>query len=122
MLKYMENRSCIRYKKTAPNLDPYINYLSQYSSPFNNAVRVYIYGKNFLPNGLTKVDFGNIQNINIKFINPNIIYFELYNFLFPGTYNIIVKNVLFINAKNTTANSINGLVLKSNIVQYTILE
>ena len=122
MLSYAENRNCVRYKKTAPNLDPYINYLSRYSSPFNTSVRVYIYGKNFLPNGLTKVDFGNIQNINIKFINPSIIYFELYNFAFPGVYNIIVKNQLLISAKNTTANSVNGLVLKSNIVEYTILE
>jgi hypothetical protein len=121
-LKYIDNKNCIKIRKTVPNLNPYISYLSQYSSQFNTAIRIDIYGKNFLPNGLTKVDFGNIQNINIKFINPSIIYFELYNFAFPGVYNIIVKNQLLISAKNTTANSVNGLVLKSNIVEYTILE
>ena len=57
----------------------------------------------------------------IKYINSNTIYFELYNFIFPGIYDIVVKNYLNFNAKNTTANTINGLALQSNAVQYTII-
>jgi hypothetical protein len=113
--------TCKKYKRTVPNLKPRINSLSKYSSQFNFSIQVYVYGENFLPNGLTTVDFGNIQNVNIKYINSNTIYFELYNFIFPGIYDIVVKNYLNFNAKNTTANTINGLALQSNTVQYTII-
>jgi hypothetical protein len=113
--------TCKKYKRIVPNLKPIINSLSKYSSQFNFSIQVYVYGENFLPNGLTTVDFGNIQNVNIKYINSNTIYFELYNFIFPGIYDIVVKNYLNFNAKNTTANTINGLALQSNTVQYTII-
>jgi len=119
-LKYKKRISCKKYKKIVPNLKPYISTLSQYSSPYNSYIKVYISGENFLPNGLTTLDFGNIQNIHVKYINSNSIYFEIYNLLFPGVYNILVKNTWNLNAKNTTANIINGFSIKSNVVQYTI--
>jgi len=113
--------TCKKYKRFVPNLKPRINSLSKYSSQFNFSIQVYVYGENFLPNGLTTVDFGNIQNVNIKYINSNTIYFELYNFIFPGIYDILVKNYLNFNAKNTTANTINSMALQSNTIQYTII-
>lgn len=119
-LKVKKILSCKKYKKIVPDLKPFISSLSQYSSPYNSYVKVYITGENFLPNGLTTLDFGNIQNINIKYINSNSLYFEIYSLLFPGVYNILVKNTWNLNAKNTTANTNNGLVIKSNVVQYTI--
>jgi hypothetical protein len=119
-LKYKKILSCKNPKKIVPNLKPYISTLSQYSSPYNSYIKVYITGDNFLPNGLTRVDFGNIQNINVEYLNSNTIYFELYNLVFPGVYNIFVKNTWNLNAKNPTANTINGLSLESNALQYTI--
>lgn len=121
LLKYGKLDLCRKTKKTVPNFKPYINSLSQYSSQFNTYIKIYIYGENFLPNGLSSVDFGNIQNIDFKYINPNTLYFELYNFAFPGVYNIVVKNNLYFNAKNTTANSVNLTPLVSNVVKYTII-
>jgi hypothetical protein len=121
-LRYVTHNNCKKYKKTVPNLYPHINSLSQYSSTFNFAIKIFVYGENFLPNGLTTVTFGNIQHINVTYLNSNTIYFELYNFVFPGVYNINVINNINVNAKNTTSNSINGLSLKSNIVQYTITQ
>jgi hypothetical protein len=121
-INIIQNTSCRKTKKGVPNLTPYINSLSKYSSQFNFNIQVYVYGENFLPNGLTTLDFGNIQNVNIKYINPNILYFELYNFIFPGVYNIVVKNRLSFNAQNVTANSINSLTLQSNAVPYTIIQ
>jgi hypothetical protein len=120
-LRYVTHNNCKKYKKTVPNLYPHINSLSQYSSTFNFAIKIFVYGENFFPNGLTTVTFGNIQHINVTYLNSNTIYFELYNFVFPGVYNINVINNINVNAKNTTSNSINGLSLKSNIVQYTII-
>lgn len=119
-LKYKKILLCKKNKKKIPDLKPYISSLSQYSSPYNSYIKVYVTGENFLPNGLTSVDFGNIQNININYVNSNSLYFELYNVVFPGVYNILVKNTWNLNAKNPTANTINGLSIKSNVVQYTI--
>jgi len=119
-LKYKKIVNCRKYKKILPDLKPYISNLSQYSSPYNSYIKFYITGENFLPNGLTTVDFGNIQNINVEYINSNTIYFELHNMAFPGVYNIFVKNTWNLNAKNPTANTINGLSLESNVFQYTI--
>ena len=120
-INIIQNTSCRKTKKNVPNLKPYISSLSNYSSQFNFYIQIYVYGENFLQNGLTRVYFGNIQNIDVKYINSNTIYFELHNFIFPGVYDIVVKNSLFLNAKNVTANSVNGITLESNTVQYTII-
>ena len=120
-MNIIQNTSCRKTTKNIPNLKPYISSLSNYSSKFNFYIEIYVYGENFLPNGLTRVHFGNIQNIDVKYINSNTIYFELHNFIFPGVYNIVVKNTLHLNAKNVTANSVNGITLESNAVQYTII-
>jgi hypothetical protein len=119
-LKYKKILLCKKNKKKIPDLKPYISSLSQYSSPYNSYIKVYVTGENFLPNGLTRVDFGNIQNININYVNSNTLYFEVHNVAFPGVYNIFVKNTWNLNAKNPTASTINGLSIKSNVVQYTI--
>jgi hypothetical protein len=120
-MNIIQDTSCRKTTKNIPNLKPYISSLSNYSSKFNFYIEIYVYGENFLPNGLTRVHFGNIQNIDVKYINSNTIYFELHNFIFPGVYNIVVKNTLHLNAKNVTANSVNGITLESNSVQYTII-
>jgi len=121
LLKYRRVDRCRKIKKNVPNFKPYISNLSNYSSQFNTFIKVYVYGENFLPNGLTILDFGNIQNINPQYINSSTLYFELYNFAFPGVYDIVVKNYLYFNAKNTTANSVNLTPLVSNVVKYTIV-
>jgi len=120
-LKYNRINACIKPKNYVQNLNPYISGLSKYSSLFNTYIKLYVYGENFLPNGLSTIDFGNIKNINTKYINSNTLYFELYNFAFPGIYNIIVKNKLNFNARNITAASVNVEPFTSNIIQYTII-
>jgi len=122
LLKYGKLDLCRKTKKSVPNFKPYINSLSQYSSQFNTYIKIYIYGDKFLPNGLTSVDFGNIQNIIPQYINPNTLYLELYNFAFPGVYNIVVKNNFYFSARNTTAASVNVTPFESNVVQYTIIQ
>jgi hypothetical protein len=121
MLKYKRFDTCRKPKNYVQNLNPYITGLSNYSSLFNTSIKVYVYGEHFLPNGLTSIDFGNIKNIKVTYINANTIYFELYNFAFPGVYNIIVKNNLHFSARNITATSVNIPPFTSNIIQYTII-
>ena len=120
-LRYNNRDACKKPKKNVPKLNPLISSLSNYSTNFNTYIKIFIYGENFLPNGLSRVDFGNIQNIIPRYINKNALYLELYNFAFPGVYNIVVKNNLYFNAKNTTAASINLTPFESNVVQYTII-
>jgi hypothetical protein len=115
-----DDTTCRRYKRINPNLSPHINSLSKYSAPFNSYIQIYVYGENFFPNGLTKVDFGNIKNISINYLGSNSFYFELQNLAFPGVYDIVVKNSLHLAVRNTTANSVNGLSSQSNAVQFTI--
>jgi hypothetical protein len=122
LLKYRRFDACRKSKKYVPNLNPFINSLSNYSTKFNTYIKIYIYGDKFLPNGLTSVDFGNIQNIIPQYINPNTLYLELYNFAFPGVYNIVVKNNFYFSARNTTAASVNVTPFESNVVQYTIIQ
>jgi len=121
LLKYRKRDMCRKTEKYVPKLNPLISSLSNYSTNFNTYIKIFIYGENFLPNGLTRVDFGNIQNIIPRYINKNTLYLELHNFAFPGVYNIVVKNNLYFNAKNTTANSVNLTPLVSNVVKYTII-
>jgi len=122
ILKYKKLDTCRKLRKNIPNLSPFISSLSNYSTKFNTYIKIYIYGDNFLPNGLTTVDFGNIQNIIPRYINPNTLYLELYNFAFPGVYNIVVKNNFYFSARNTTAASVNVTPFESNVVQYTIIQ
>jgi hypothetical protein len=112
--------TCRKYKRINPNLSPYINSLSKYSAQFNSYIQIYVYGENFFPRGLTTVDFGNIQNIPIKYLGSKSFYFELQIVAFPGVYDIVVKNNLHLSVRNTTANSVNGLSSQSNAVQFTI--
>jgi hypothetical protein len=119
LLKYVKHDTCRKSKKIIPNLKPYINELSQYSSLFNTYVQIYVHGENFFPNGQTTVNFGNIQKIPINFINSNTFYFELQNLTFPGVYNIVVNNNISFNALSKTANT-GGVLLQSNAIQYTI--
>lgn len=111
---------CLKYKKGFPNLKPYVSSLSNNSSHFKDYVKIYIYGNNFLPNGFTTINFGNIKNIPVRYLNTNTLYLELYNFLFPGVYDIVVINNLPMYAKNTTANSLGDTYLQSNVVNYTV--
>ena len=120
VFRYKTLDRCAKYTKIKPNLSPYINSLSKYSSPFNTYTQIYVYGENFFPNGFTNVDFGNIQNIPIQYLGSNSFYFELQNIAFPGVYNIVVKNNINLPLRNTATNSVSIASFKSNTVQFTI--
>ena len=110
---------CRGYKKVIPNLQPFISNLSSSSAHFNSHIKIYVYGENFFPFGVTTVNFGTIQDISINYINANSFYFEVPLLAFPGIYNIIVKNRIRLNSKNVTSNT-GGLIFTSNTAEFTI--
>lgn len=112
---------CMKYNKTIiPELKPYITSLSNYSSLYDEGIKIYIYGNNFLPNNLSTVNFGNNQNIPVLFINSTTLFLQINNLLLPGVYNISVTNNVKFPARNTTANSLGNLILNSNTIAYTL--
>lgn len=119
-LRNEKNKICSIYKPILPNLKPYIYNLSKYSASFNSYIQIYVNGENFFPNGVTKVEFGNIKNIPISYISSQSFYFEVPYVAFPGIYNIIVKNNVNLFGKNGLSNFNNGLFLESNSIQFTI--
>lgn len=120
-LRNKKQYNCVKYKRIVPNIQPSIYSLSSYSAKFNTYIQIYVYGENFLPNGVSSVDFGSIKNIPISYINHNSFYFEVPFVSFPGVYNIVVKNNINLFGRNIIANSISGISLESNIVEFTII-
>ena len=113
---------CLKYKPNTLGINPYISSLSNDSSAYDEGFAIYIYGDNFLPNGLSRVNFGDKRNIPVVFLNSNTLYFKINNFLLPGVYNISVTNNVKFSARNTTANSLGNLILNSNAVPYTLVD
>jgi len=114
---------CLKYKKNnSLGINPYISSLSSYSSDYDEGIEIYIYGDNFLPNSLSRVNFGNKRNIPVVFLNSNTLFLKINNLLLPGVYNISVTNSVKFSARNTTANSLGNLILNSNAVPYTLLD
>jgi hypothetical protein len=117
----LKKEACIRYRKNIkPDLKPKINYLSIDTLPVRSYAIVYIYGENFFPNGATTIEFGNV-NVNSNFISSNTIFFEVPFIVFPGIYNIIVKNNISLKAINVTGIS-NSVISISNKVPFLMTE
>jgi hypothetical protein len=116
----VQNDTCIKYKKVKPNFTPKIYSLSTNSAVIGTYPRIYIYGDKFLPNGITKVEFGN-TNISITYLNSSTISFVIPEVTIPGLYNIVVKNNISLSARTVTGVS-NGITSISNIVEFRIIE
>jgi hypothetical protein len=119
-LRNKKQYNCVKYRRIVPNIEPSIYSLSSYSAKFNTYIQIYVYGENFLPNGISSVDFGSIKNIPISYINHGSFYFEVPFVSFPGVYNVVVKNNINLIGRSVTANSSGRLSLESNIVEFTI--
>ena len=107
---------CLKTKSFIPNLTPVIYSLSSYTSGAGQYKVVYIYGKNFFPNSITRLDFGNDRKYyrNIKYIyyTSNCISFMIPIDGFPGVHNVQVINVNY--------RSLEPRLLYSNIEKYTL--
>jgi hypothetical protein len=110
-------QKCIQTKSYVPNLKPIIYSLSSYSSGAGEYKVVYVYGKNFFPNSVTMLDFGNTKKYyrNIKYVyyTTTCISFMVPIDGFPGLHNVQVINVNY--------RSLEPRLLYSNIETYTLV-
>jgi hypothetical protein len=107
---------CLKTKSFIPNLTPVIYSLSSYTSGAGQYKVVYIYGKNFFPNSITQLDFGNNQkyyrNIEYIYYTSNCISFMIPVDGFPGLHNVQIININY--------RSLEPRLLYSNIETYTL--
>ena len=112
---------CNKYKKNVKlDATPIITGLSIYNSVFHTPATVYIYGENFLPNGNSSMDFGNLP-VAINYISSTVLSFDVPFVEFPGSYSITIKNYISLKALNITGIS-KTIILVSNSVPFLIYQ
>lgn len=112
---------CNKFNKNIKlNATPKINSLSINKSVFQQPLKVYIYGENFLPNGASSLEFGNLPT-PINYISSSVISFDVPFVEFPGSYSIIVNNYIDLKALNVTGIS-KTVILASNSVPFLVYE
>jgi hypothetical protein len=118
-LKYNIKRgTCIRSSSVKPDLTPKIYSLSINTALIGTYTRVYVYGVNFLPSNVSRVEFGGIA-IDTNYLNFNTIYFDVPSVVFSGIYSVVVKNIITLKAISVTGRS-NNVILTSNKVSFYI--
>jgi hypothetical protein len=110
--------TCLKYKKVETDFIPKINQLSEDSVLYEKYAKIYVYGENFMPNGITTIQIGD-QNIKVTYYNSNVISFEMTSTIFPGEYDIYVKNNVTFKAINVTGRS-NSSVRTSNKMTFIV--
>ena len=115
--QFIIRNSCVRFRKGIPDIKPVIYSLSTNTNSFGTYQKVYVTGNNFFPNGVSRIVFGN-QDVDVNYITINEIYFEVPT-LFPGVYNVAVKNNYILKAINVTGVS-SPLLNVSNSFPFTI--
>jgi hypothetical protein len=110
---FVPRKKCIVSRRGRyPNITPVISFLSQDSSEAGKYTVVYISGYNYLPFGITRLNFGPYKNIPITYLSSYNLAFEV-PIVAPGIYNIQLATI---NQKQVLP--VNVL---SNIVTYTII-
>jgi hypothetical protein len=79
-----------------------------------------INGSNFLPNGITTVNFGTYKNIHVTYSSSFNISFVVPRSLLPGNYNVVVINTYNSNYSSNINNFYNQNTNYSNSMIYTL--
>jgi len=112
--------NCYKYKKILPSFTPVIYSLSVTTSIAGDYSLVYITGDNFLPDGITYVNFGSFKNISVTYYSSFNISFVVPTEAIAGNYNVIVVNIYNGNfAPRVSYNYLPNLNY-SNAIQYTL--
>ena len=113
-------KKCKQAKGFLPSFTPAIYNLTVDTSPAGVYSFVGITGSNFLPNGITTVNFGAYKNISVS-------YFSSFNISFAvplnapiGNYNVVVINTYNSNYSPNINNFYNQNTNSSNSMIYTL--
>ena len=119
-LNMIANRRAIN-RSVLPSFTPILNRLSITESMAGVYVPVYVTGSNFLPNGTTFIQFGELGYIPVSYYSSfNVSFFVPLNAM-PGEYQVKVVNVYNGNFCPPINQSYPGVLNFSSPITYTIL-
>ena len=113
-------KKCKLAKGFLPSFTPAIYNLTVDTSPAGVYSFVGITGSNFLPNGITTVNFGPYKNIPVTYSSSFNISFVVPTYLPAGNYNVIVINTYNSNYSPNINNFYNQNTNYSNSMIYTL--
>lgn len=113
-------RQCKKVKSFLPPFKPIISDISVNTSVAGKHSRVYVNGSNFLPSGVTYVNFGTYKNIPITYYGSFNISFLVPLNASPGNYNIVVVNIYNGQLSSPVSFSYPGNLNYSNSIPYTL--
>lgn len=114
-------RRCKLAKGFLPSFTPEIYSLSVDTSLSGAYSNVSIAGKNFLPNGITYINFGNFTNIPVSYFNSFNISFVVPTNASIGSYNIVAVNKYNSNYSANITTIYNQNLNFSNSVTYKLI-
>jgi uncharacterized protein (TIGR03437 family) len=120
MIRNIIKKKCKLTKSILPSFTPEIYSLSVYTSLSGAYSNVFINGKNFLPNGVTTVNFGTYKNIPVTYSSSFVISFVVPTSLPAGNYNVVVSNNYSSNFSPNINNFYNQNTNTSNSMMYTL--
>ena len=113
-------KNCKQAKGFLPSFTPEIYSLSVDTSLASAYSFVGINGKNFLPNGITTVNFGSYKNIPVTYSSSFSIAFVVPSAAPVGNYNVVVINTYNSNYSPNINNFYNQNTNYSNSMMYTL--
>lgn len=113
-------KDCKLAKGFLPSFTPEIYNLSVDTSTAGAYSFVGITGNNFLPNGITTVNFGTNKNIQVTYSSSFSIAFVVPTSLPAGNYNVVVINTYNSNYSANINNFYNQNTNYSNSMIYTL--
>jgi hypothetical protein len=113
-------KQCKLAKGFLPSFTPEIYSLSVDTSLAGAYSFVGINGKNFLPNGITTVNFGSYKNIPVTYSSSFSIAFVVPLPAPAGNYNVVVINTYNSNYSHNINNFYNQNTNSSNSMIYTL--
>ena len=113
--------SCKKNKGSLPSFTPVLLSLSVTTSNFGEYSLVYVNGSNFLPNGVTFIQFGQFGYLPVTYYSSNNLSFIVPINARPGNYNVKVVNLYNGNfSPQINQSYIGNLNFSENYVTYTI--
>jgi hypothetical protein len=113
--------NCNKYKKKLPSFTPVIYNLSVTLSKSGAYTLVNVTGDNFLPNGITYINFGLYKNITVIYNSSNNISFIVPVIAIPGLYYVTVVNIYNGNLATKVPYSYLPNLNFSNSIEYILI-
>ena len=112
--------TCARNKGFLPSFTPNLFSLSVTTSGSGAYSLVYVNGSNFLPNGTTFIQFGELGYLPVTYYSSFNLSFVVPLNAIPGNYSVKVVNLYNGNFSPPVNQSYSGNLNYSNSINYTI--